>query len=557
MAKDLRIPFEVAIAEPGLLKGRFAQLSLPQQVALKAMYGCRLSDSIRDDRGWSELDYFWAFQEKGTYDELGFLRSVDRGHRVYRPEEYREVWANEGVRSGKSDALAGTIVVYEAVCGGHEAYTRPGKRVYCFQVAQDLGQAQYSLFGIRATLEGIPLLQKGNRIRAVTARRIDLWNGVTIATVPPTVKAVRGYDSPVAVMDEIGVWYQDADSANPDIEVYNQLQSRQAQFEHPKIVGISSPWRKAGLLYERFLAGTNGVKRGCEQHEGEADYDCPACREATKPHRSRLCLHITTAASANPLVKREWLAVTHDRNPKAFARECLAEFQDSVSGFLDPSLLRKAVSIGTRERPPLPAVSYIAAMDPAFRRDAFGFIVAHVDKSRKVVFDYVKRWMNAPGEDPIDARGVIHEIAAVCGKYRVHTIVSDQHHNESLRLLFEDLGLTLIEHSIQAGSKQELWANFQSLLRQNRLDFVDHEQLLRELLALERTLGDGGTAKIAAPRGEHDDLAMTAALVAQHAMWNGGMGVDDAPPEAEREPTPHEIIQKQISSRQMVVSAWD
>ena len=45
------------------------------------------------------------------------------------------------------------------------------------------------------------------------------------------------------VLDEVGVWYQDADSANPDFEIYDQVNSRQAQFAHPKIIGISSPWK--------------------------------------------------------------------------------------------------------------------------------------------------------------------------------------------------------------------------------------------------------------------------------------------------------------------------
>jgi hypothetical protein len=526
-------------------------------VALKAMYGCALSGDKRDGRGWSELDYFWAFQGYGEYDSLGFLTAVHTPARPYTPEEYREVWANEGVRSGKSDALAATIVAYEATCGGHEAFTRPGKRVYCFQIAQDLGQAQYSLFGIRATLESMPLLGGGKRISAVTARRIDLWNGVTVATVPPTIKAIRGYDSPVGVMDEIGVWYQDADSANPDKEVYNQLQSRQAQFQYPKIVGISSPWRKAGLLYERFEAGTNGVKRGCTRHPGNADLDCSTCRDLLKAHRSRLCLHITTAASANPLVSRDWLAVTRDRDPKAFARECLAEFQDSVSGFLDPTLLRQAVDTGTRERPPASGVTYVASMDPAFRRDAFGFMVGHVDERRRVVWDVVRRWVKRPGEGAVEPRSVAREIAEICGRYGVHTILTDQYHIESLRLLYEDLGLTLLEHNIQSGSKQELWANFKSLLQQQRLKFVDHEEMLKELMALEMVLGEGGSVKIAAPRGEFDDLAICAALLAAQAMWTGANAESTTADDPLVDPTPHELIQKQIAARYTAVSAWD
>lgn len=265
-AEDLRISFEEAIAEPRLLKLRWEELSLPQQVALKALYGLPLTDTRRDDK-WSELDYWYASQGFGTFDDLGYLIAVDRSTPLpYLPEEYTEGWLNEGVRSGKS-SKASFIVAYEATCGGHEAFLRAGRVGVCFQVAQDLRQAKYALHDIVANLESMPFIGKG-KIEQVTADRITLWNHMVIATTPPTVKSVRGYDSPVAVMDEVAVWYQDADSANPDFEIYRQLKSRQAQFNPKavKLIGLSSPWNKGGLLWQRVKAGTRGARLGCPQH---------------------------------------------------------------------------------------------------------------------------------------------------------------------------------------------------------------------------------------------------------------------------------------------------
>lgn len=553
-AASKRIPFETAIADPLLLANRFEELSTFQRMALKVMYGAPLAREPRAGERWSELDLFWAAQGHGEYDELGFLERVSPPEgAVYVPEEYQEAWLIMGVRSGKSDAIAATIVCYEAVCGGHEAFFRRGKRAVCFQIAQDLAQAQYALHGIRATLESIPLLTKINGIKAVTAKRIDLWNGITIATTPPTVKSVRGYDSPVAVLDEVGVWYQEADSANPDFEIYRQVNSRQAQFAHPKIVGISSPWNKAGMLFARWEAGTNGVKAACPSHRGAPRRDCEDCARERISHRSRLVLHTTTANSGNPLVQREWLTLYRNRDPKAFERECLARFQDSISGFLDASLLEKAVDRGVRERSPASGVTYVAAVDPAFRQDAFGFAIGHADAKRGVVIDVVRRWTARDAGGPLDPRLILAEIALICQRYKVSVLGTDQHEINSFTQLASDLGLTTQEFSLQGGNKANIFANLQGLLHQHRLRLLDDDVTNTELRMLEKRMNQGGTISITAPPGQHDDMAMVIALVAHQALWY----MPDAEPEVKAPPTIQELCEAQIAARYVELSPWD
>lgn len=40
---------------------------------------------------------------------------------------------------------------------------------------------------------------------------------------PPSGKALRGYAVPVVAMDEVGMWYTDSESANPDFEVWRAV----------------------------------------------------------------------------------------------------------------------------------------------------------------------------------------------------------------------------------------------------------------------------------------------------------------------------------------------
>lgn len=506
MGLDCRISFEEAIAEERLLKPRFNELALPQQVALKALYGCQLSDKIGDG-AFTELDWWSAQQGEGIYDDLGYMVGVKR-RLPYEPKEYTEGWIIGGRRAGKTDAFAATIVAYEAICGGHEDYIRKGQRAVCYQIAQDLRMARYSLHFIRATLESMRFISKSH-ITEVTADRIDLKNGITIATVPPTTKAVRGYANPVAVLDEVGVWAVEEDSANRDKDVLDSVSPGQAQFPHAKIVGISSPWAKAGILYDRFEAGTEGRR-------------LPTTKRTQ--YQNQLVVYMTSAASGNPRVTKKWLLGRLASDPRAFERECLAKFQDSLSGFLPTSLLQEAVDSGVKERPPQPLNFYVAAIDPAFRNDAFGFAICHAAGASSeapagsIVFDVVRRW-KAPYGEILDPSAILREITPILGAYRIISVLSDQYQFESLSKLAMDMGWSIENFRFTGTSKQNLYGNLQQLLHQKRLRLLDNPEAVNELARLEAKLTDQRQMRISAPEGEHDDLATVIALAASRAVW--------------------------------------
>jgi hypothetical protein len=490
-----------------------------QQVWLKVIYGCRLDPHRTDEHGFTEMDY-WAFsQDSGEWDELGYPR---KPHFLsYTPKEYKEAWGVCGIRAGKTDRLAATVTAYEAVCGGHEAYTRPGRPLICFQIAQDIRMAKYSLTSIHQTLKTMKFLRYGSAdswVQNITADRIDLKNGVTITVTPPTVKSIRGYDSPVAVMDEVGVWYQDADSANPDFEIYDQVDSRQAQFANPKIIGISSPWNRAGLLYKRWEAGTDGAKVRCQSCRLEGDKPgCHACDKERVPHLNRLVLYSPTAAS-NPIIPRGWLESKRNKDPRAFDRECLARFQDSLSGFLSSALIERARAVGVTSRKPDKKFFYVAAIDPAFRGDAFGFTVVHADVEKGVVQDYVRRWYDPTGT-PLNPADIFPEIAAVLAEYQIRSVFSDQYTLEALQYIAQQHGFGIQEVTFSAASKAEIYGNLQQLLNQGKLSLLDDQDTINELKSIEKKVLEGGNVRIGAPQGLHDDMATVMAIAAHEAVW--------------------------------------
>ncbi len=529
-----RIPFIEAINEPRLLKHRFGELSLPQQVILKVLYGCDLSAAICDNLGWSELDYWAMLNESCVYDDLGYLVSVTPI--AYNPAQYRELWAIWGRRSGKTDALSSTIVAYEATCGGHEDFLRSGQKGVVFQIAQDTRLAKYSLHFITATLDDSPLLKKMKK--SVTSDRIELVNNITIAVVPPTLKSVRGFATPVAVLDEVGVWYQDSDSANPDYEIYRAVSPGMVQFPDRKIVGISSPWNKAGLLYRFYEAGTNGAKI---QNRPNDEF------------KNVLVSHATTAGVNNPRIDKSYLIQERSRDPRAFERECLATFYDSISGFLPSTLVNKSVDDGVTERPPDPTLIYVAAMDPAFKNDAFGFTIVHQDLQGKIIQDVVRRWVGTKNS-PLNPEIVLAAIADLCNLYKNFLVYTDQYQLESLQQIASKFNLVLCEVAFTGGNKATIFGDLQQMIHQGRLRLLDDYETLKELKTLERKLTGGGAMQISAPSGLHDDMAAVLAIAVHKALWFNAPIIQAEMP---KEPTPFELCQATIKKEATDYDSWD
>jgi hypothetical protein len=528
-----RIPFDEAISEKLLLKKRFSELSVPQQVALKVFYGCDLNQT--------ELEHWAMFQRNVIYDELGYPVKIDPV--PYFPQEYEQAWMIIGRRGGKTDTFSTTIIAYEACLGGHEDYKRASQIAVCFLIAQDLKLARQTLPLVRATLESSPLM--GKMIGDSTADSLRLNNGLTIGVAPPNTKAIRGFAVPVVAMDEVGSWYKDSESANPDFEVERTVKYAQGQFPFRKRVGTTTPWTKEGLAWKYHQAGTEGIFLPDLQRFA---------------YKKILVLHASTAAMGNPLITRDWLAQERARDPEGFERESLARFVDSISGFISPSVLKQAMLDEVGERAPAPEPMYVAALDPAFRRDAFAFTIVHTDPSIGLVQDVIRRWKAKPGE-PLNPSTVLDEIVPLLAEYRVSLVYSDQYQLESLQQLALERGFAIEGVDFTSRSKARIFGSLSQLLNQARVKLLTKTpealEQQAELLQLEKRNLPAGGVQIAAPQGRHDDLACVLALAAYKAVWLLPAAVKA---NKSAEPTIHERILAQIKSKRAQdgsLSNWD
>ncbi len=508
---DERIPFADAISDDALLARPWKKLSLPQQVVLKAMYGLPLSADVKDKAGWSELDYWSAFQGGGVYDELGYLTAVTQV--PYVAKEYDTLTAILGRRSGKSDRIGGFAAAYEITLGGHTSYRGNNKDLFWLYIAQDIATAKTNMKFIVAALQESPLLSK--QIAKQGDEEIHFHSGIILRAEPPNIKTARGSAVIGFSADETGFWYKDAKSANPDFEVVVALEYATQQFPHAKQFRFSTPWTREGILWEAHEAGTEGVKFKCEHCATGAV--CPHMQEEREPFEGHLVVHAPTAAMGNPLLTRRSMQRRRARNREKFERESLAKFTDSQSSFLTWASVDRSIDRRTKTREKLVGVDYVAALDPAFRRDSFAMTIVHNEKARGIVQDFAKEWVPEPGER-LNPAIVLDEVAGILKAWDLTHTFSDQYHLESLMVLAEDRDFTIIGMDLTTKSKAKIMSDLASVVNQSRTRLLDDAVQEKQLKSLQKTLGPQGYVSIAAPSGQHDDRATVLALATSKAL---------------------------------------
>jgi hypothetical protein len=165
---------------------------------------------------------------------------------------FPEVTAVAGARAGKDSRIAAPIVCYEAALGGHERYLARGERGVIPLVAQDARAAKIAFGYIRDSLTRSPLLN--SLVDDVLATEIVLTTGITIACFPCTLRSLRGWSMPAGVMDELA-FYRLEGQADADVEVQASIRRGMINFPSTRLVKISTPYMKGGVLFDDFRRG--------------------------------------------------------------------------------------------------------------------------------------------------------------------------------------------------------------------------------------------------------------------------------------------------------------
>jgi hypothetical protein len=421
--------------------------------------------------GWrSVLKAAYALPMTG--DEVDFFRSV--AERDPPKRRVRELWCIVGRRGGK-DSVASVIAAHSAALFDQGHRLRPGERALVMCLAVDRDQAKVVLNYCRSFFTDIDLLK--GMVQRTTAVGFELTNSVDVAISTNSFRSVRGRPILCAILDETAFW-RDETSATPDEETYKAIKPALASIPGSIIIGISSPYRKSGLLYKKF-----------KDHYGR-DGDVLVIKAPTR--------------TLNPLIDQAIIDEAMAEDPAAARAEWGAEFRDDIAGFADITLIEGAVDYGVTVRPPRAGVRYRSGCDPSGgARDSFTAAVAH-DEGNVAVLDCVVEI-----KAPFNPTSATEQIAETLKAYGLTSTVGDKYAAEWVVDAFAKVG---IKYNHSERDRSAIYLDALPMFTSGRVRLLDNKRLTNQFASLERRTSSSGKDRVDHGPGGHDDVCNSAAL---------------------------------------------
>ena len=223
----------------------------------------------------------------------------------------RELFVVGGRRGGK-DSIASLLAVFAATLEeGHRGRLRPGEKALVQLLAVDRDQSKIVLGYIRSYFDEIPDLRA--MIVRETRNGFDLNNDVSITITTNSFRQVRGQTVVLSIFDECAFW-KDETSVKPDVETYRAVKPSLATLPGSMLVAISSPYRKSGLLYDKWRA-----------HFGKDSDDVLVIQ--------------ATSRQLNPTLDASLVEQALEDDPAAARSEWLGEWRNDLASFIDIELI--------------------------------------------------------------------------------------------------------------------------------------------------------------------------------------------------------------------------
>lgn len=392
------------------------------------------------------------------------------GSRSPPTKRVRELWANIGRRGGKS-RVAAALAVYLAAFTKHKlAYGEIGM-VLVLAASRD--QARTAFAYIKGFIEASPILRR--EIANITQSEITLRNGIVIGSHTNSFRTVRGRTLIACIFDEVAFW-RDEGSAIPDIETYRAVLPSLAT-TNGMLIAISSPYRKLGLLYQKY-----------RDYFGVTSDEILVVQGGTSVF--------------NPTLSAETIETQRQADPTGAAAEWDAIFRTDISSFLDDELIDAAIEYGRPlELAPRPYPAFYRAFTDAsggVGKDSYTLAIAHKEGEHYAI-DLVR---GTSGK--FDPQQVTADYAALLREYRIGSVTGDNYASQWVQGAWRDTGISYVQSDIP---KSQIYLESLPLFTRGLVRLPDQPKLLRELRLLERTAHRGGRESVDHPRGAHDDYA--------------------------------------------------
>jgi phage terminase large subunit-like protein len=224
-----------------------------------------------------------------------------------------ELWLIVGRRGGK-DSLASLIAVNAARFANVKGL-RPGETALVACLATDNVQAGIVFNYIKGYFQTVPDLMPwvSGKIPESARAPISLVNRTEIRITTNNFRAPRGYPFASVILDEVATW-KGENSTTPDIETYRAILPGLGSIPGSMLIGISSPYRKQGILYDKW-----------KEHFGENDDDVLVIQGDTRKF--------------NPTWSQAEIDKAVADDTEAASAEWLAKFREDLADYVDRDLV--------------------------------------------------------------------------------------------------------------------------------------------------------------------------------------------------------------------------
>jgi hypothetical protein len=443
----------------------------PVGFILEGLHQCR-EDSWR---GWRTI-LKAAYGTPLDNDELEFFRNV--AQRDPPPGRVRELWLIVGRRGGK-DSIASLMAV-EASRFADCIAMRPGERAIVACLASDRDQASIVFGYIRGYFETIPSLMpwvQGDLPLTYRSGPIKLANSIDVRVTTNNFRAPRGRPVACAIFDECAFW-RDENSATPDVETYRAIEPGMATIANSMLIGITTPYRKAGLVYQKY-----------REHFGKNDPNVLVIQAETR--------------LLNPMIdllRPGLIEKAYEDDPESAKAEYGALFRDDLADYVPREVVERLVIAGRTVLPPEPGLDYFGFTDPSGgSRDSMTLAIAHPDSDGRGILDLVVEW-----RAPFVPSVVTKETCQFLKTYGLYKVTGDRYGGE---WPVDEFAKNDVNYEHSELFKSDIYRDSLPLLMSSQVELLDNKRMVNQIVALERRTARGGRDSIDHPPNMNDDVA--------------------------------------------------
>ena len=374
-----------------------------------------------------------------------------------------------GIRGGKS-LLEAALAIRAAVTCNLDGIGpgEPPARVSVISLTRDLGQVVFDfIMGAMTTGEALRPLLVGDPLRTSLKIRHPTGRIVEIRVVAGSRagSSVAARYSAGIVVDEGGKMLGQADGTiNLDHLIHNAV-GRMRPGAQMLIFG--SPWAPRGPVYE-----------------------------TTMKYHGKPCEHVVVVRAPGPTMNPYWWTPERIEQVRSspdgtasYVTDVLGEFRDAESGWLAAPEVDGVTRVAPPMLPRMHGSTYVAAMDPATRRNAWTLVIATrvrdeaTDRVRVVVARH-RQWMPREGK-PLQPGEVLAEIKEELDAYGLTEVYTDQWSADVLAALAEQIGVTVTEERGTPEEAVKRYQGFKTRVLQGDVELPPDREIKADLVSVK------------------------------------------------------------------------